>query len=166
MNIPILLFAILLISTGVSAQSSDETVFRIGSPAVIWNQRGSKKGAYLDGMCEGLGSNKGSTGGDFVCQPGPQRGLRFCTLVHRDDAKREAISVIDNFYKDKQHSHIPMWAAIAVYNDKACGENTVLSVVSKMQKRNECLYILMEVGLALTSEARKKQEAHCEALKF
>ena len=159
----LVLAAATFVSSVASAQVADD--IQVGSQAQLWKQRGkAERAAYLEGLCAGLSESKL---GDLSCgatfSSSPSR--RFCYLVHKGDGQ-EAVAYFDDFYRNKNQTEIPNWAAVAAYNDRSCRENVVSGVLQKMQKRNECIRQAINMNNAVAAEARRAQEEHCKSLQF
>lgn len=145
---------------------------QVGSKAELWLQRSIvDKTAYLEGLCEGYGSDLRSSLGALYCKPSATydktNKSRFCSAMWvLSDDSNPGIRYFDTFYRDRGHSDLPAWAAVASYNDKACGENTISSNLGKFQKHLKCLRDLTNMGFSIAPEARKKQAEYCDTLQW
>jgi hypothetical protein len=136
-----------------------------------WLRRAKpEKEVLLQGYCEGLStfSDKDSIklGIPFCVEPGAGRRteVRFCGAALTDPAK--AIAYVDAFYRNPDQTDIPMWAVVANYNDKACGETTVKGILPKLQARGECTRKLGALLDARVSSAvLNAQREECERLR-
>ena len=141
---------------------------RVGSQAELWGQRTSvEKAAYLQGFCEGVAvfsiAAKSNLDDIFCINPaefGKSTAQRFCGLVWSEN-QNSARRYLDEFYRAKNHSDIPLWAAVMAYNDKACKENTVRGKLEGMQKRFLCSRQygnMMEAGVSAPVLQKQKEE--------
>ncbi len=143
----------------------------IGSQSQLWLQKSSvEKTAYLEGFCEGLSAfgahptyNKM---GEQTCTDDSKSKLifRFCGKVWSDDAK-PAIQYLDIFYRDKNHSDVPMWATVADHNDQSCNEHTVKVRLPSIQARALCGRQLVNMtGAGVSKAVIDRQQEECDKL--
>lgn len=164
--------AILLTALGPSTFSQTISLddVRVGSSAQLWFQRSpSEKEVFLEGLCEGFMAGPTSNlhlmycADDLPKDPNDKGwNKRFCGLVSIEP--RKAVEYLDAFFKQRKYSDVANWAAIAAYNDKACGEQAVTPSLPRMQAKNECHRALANMSRSVATEARKKQREHCASL--
>ena len=143
----------------------------IGSQSQIWLQKSSvEKTAYLEGFCHGLsvfgGTPTYNKMGEQICTRDSKSKsvFRFCGKVWDDDAK-PAIQYLDIFYRDKNHSDVPMWAIVADHNDQTCNENTVKGRLPSIQASALCSRQLLNMhGTGVSKPVIDKQREECDKL--
>lgn len=168
---PILLLAAMCVAA--SAQTLKPEDIQVGSEAEIWLQRSKQdKVGYLEGLCTGFAAGQSNLSHSVCAGALPSMDLsdgkgntpRLCGLVNGFGLEK-AIAHMDSFYRQRHHTDLPIWAAVASYNDKACGEQTAPNaVLTRMQKRGECFRNYTNVALRLAPEAKKKQLEYCQSL--
>lgn len=138
--------AVLILSSFTNFSLANDFRKNIGSAAQLWKQRTTEsKQGYLQGVCEGLQYMPGSDIGDSFCESADQiqkkidlrRDLayKFCMAVYD---RQRGIKYFDHFYSQAKHSDVPSWAAVASFNDKACGTDTVSKQIPKIQASGKC----------------------------
>lgn len=139
----------------------------IGTPAEFWGQRTAReKVVFLEGLCEGLSTSSQHKLGEQPCNASQPAGKqRFCFAVNINGGK-EAVAYLDQFYRNKSQTEIPLWAAIGAYNDNSCNEDLVSSNLAIMQKRNQCFRQSMNMfaSQGLSEKAKKAQQEHCKKI--
>jgi hypothetical protein len=160
----LLIVCFLVIGT---TQAPAQDLRQPGSSAEIWAQRATKdKFTYLEGVCEGLKLSEKYAFGEALCgsTKGPMK-TRFCGLLSLNYGK-DAIAYVDRFYSKREQNHIPISAVIGAYNDIACAENVVTSLLPKLQKVYECRYqaSVMMINQSASPEAIDAQIDHCDSL--
>jgi hypothetical protein len=163
-----LMLACLQLGSEVSAKRvAPPDELRIGSSSEFWNAR-SLDSNYLEGLCDGLGSNAQFMLGELSCSDalpvkGRSRKYRFCGVRVGDP--EQATNYFNEFYRSSEHSDLAPWMAVAAFNDKVCGENIITSRMSKIQAQSKCnrkAANMYEEGVS--PEARKKQQEYCASL--
>ena len=164
------LTTLLVVATVAHAQAKPKRIFpefTIASAAEQWHARSPvAKQAYLEGMCEGLGAASSlehlST---LACTKQFQSGqlLRFCAVSAGQPDK--AIAYTDTFYRDPDHSDLPMWTVVGTYNEKACGETHTTPQLAGIQAKVKCLRVHSNMHGA-TQAAKDAQMAECRKLGF
>jgi hypothetical protein len=156
----------------IAGASSNVTAQTIGSQAELWYQRPPpQKLAYLEGFCEGVGNVGQSDAlnlGKLTCEPIARAKkskslddfFRFCGMTSSNGG-RGAIKYLDGFYRDNDHSDVPLWAAVASYNDRKCGETNVQGRLPVIQAKGKCirqLSILMQSGVSKAVVDKQMEE--------
>jgi hypothetical protein len=164
-NIRVAALLILMLPISATAQG-------IGSQAELWVQRSpTEKAVFLQGFCEGARASDSMKLGDITCGPIEQikKGtkaedyFRLCGMAAGDD-NRAATTYLDSFYRDKNHSDVPLWAAVATYNDRKCRENNVQGRLPTLQGRSKCLRLLIGmVQSGVSKPVIEKQKAECDS---
>ena len=156
----------------IASSSQDVLAQSIGSQSEIWLQKSSvEKTAYLEGFCDGVSAFGGTPAynnmGEHTCTPVAGKGqliFRFCGKVWSDDAK-SAIQYLDNFYRDKNHSDLPMWVTVVDHNDQSCNEHTVRGRLPSMQARFLCGRQLVNmIGAGVSQSVIDRQKEECDKL--
>jgi hypothetical protein len=150
------------LSAALLAASQNVLGQTVGSQAELWHQRPQpQKLAFLEGFCEGARGMEVSESlklGWLTCKPiteikpgTPKDKLfRLCGLASSDSG-RGALTYLDRFYQDKDHSDVPLWAAAVTFNDRACGENNMQGRLPKLQAQWKCvrqLTMLFQSGVS------------------
>lgn len=138
------------------------------SSADAWNDRSEEgKRAYLDGFCEGA-ANQDT--GRLYCVGTlktftPNAKKAFCLDIFPPFGIApggNGVAFVDSFYRDRNHSDLPIWVAVSAYNDKACSENRVTSAIPKLQRKFLCLRQTHElIAMGVQSDVINTQKEKC-----
>lgn len=90
-------------------------------------------------------------------------GFRLCG-IRWPDRSPNGIAVLDAYYRDPNHSDVPVELAIVAHNDKACHENFSTQQVKRLQMLRKCLRQLNNM-IDVPAQTRAAQQAACDKLK-
>jgi hypothetical protein len=169
--------AVLALLSLAAFDCGDVQAYEVPSEASLWAQRTHpEKAGYIDGLCDAYKDVPKATTGELFCKPLTYEGVqtpRFCSArwkFSRDGRMADpspGIRMFDEFYADKNHSDLPTWTVLTSYNDKACGENQVLSRLPHMQEKLLCLRQLTNMKMDhFPASVIAAQEAVCNSVKL
>lgn len=172
--------ALVAVASTSSSYAGGKNQIPIGSQADLWRQRDAhEKAAYLDGICDGLNAGK-LLAGEIMCAPlemtvkDPAKakqhpgfrlcGIRWPHMSYGKTVSQNGIQVLDAYYRQPDHSDVPVDLAITAYNDKVCHEEFSAAAVRRVQAVGKC-YRQLDIMAELPAEAQAAQKAVCEKIK-
>lgn len=161
----------------VASQSACAADNAMPSPTFWWTKmKDSEKASYISGLCDAFGSTN-SSHGETLCKPINKLGtaevpvFRFCVARYSFTKsgvvdEMPGVREFERFFSDEGHSHLPSWVAIAAFNDKACGENSVLPKLAALQEKGRCEYQLSTMRFnRFPAQSISAQEEVCKKLR-
>lgn len=144
--------------------------FTLPSNAETWSALGDGKQVYIEGFCAGAsGTDTGRLHcGDTAKGIDSKTPFAFCGQAYESSGTVQSgkgIGFLNAFYKDSNHSDLPLWAVVRLFNDKACSESRVSGKVQAMQEKFLCLRQAGNMaGMGVVGDVLTAQQKKCEKL--